>query len=392
MTIAFIPGLLCSAFITIVAIPVNRHRRFAIFIAALMMAAATAATWLASNWKLVFQYLFSFGYGARAVEYGAEQSHLGWDAWERTLEVFCNNDVYLPHLLAILAGGLATLALLGRTMMRDGIRGATRRVIASPLLPIVIFVAEAWLTLTSSQNKGSAFFAPLVPAMLVLTCWTFHALSRRHAYRLVLGVSTAVVVIVTVLPTVDLQTRLAKPFSLLLTETTGVTVADGRGTLQRYEAALGYGSNKAAVPMLKSDGSEWIELSLRTAEKIIRLQGEATVVAFGFRNALYNVNTLNLAKLINNPTAFAVRQIEPILTGNSVEGYRTWLTRDNPDICVLLTSDRAHGDFDPAIDRALMREAAEQANFVPKDSWPAPDGQVVTLWQPSTPPPNCRTH
>ena len=144
--------------------------------------------------------------------------------------------------------------------------------------------------------------------------------------------------------------------------------------------------------MSKSNGSEWIDLSLRTAEKIIRLQGEATVVAFGFRNALYNVNTLNLAKLINNPTAFAVRQIEPILTGNSVEGYRTWLTRDNPDICVLLTSDRAHGDFDPAIDRALMREAAEQANFVPKDSWPAPDGQVVTLWQPSTPPPNCRTH
>ena len=135
MTIAFIPGLLCGAFITIVATPGNRSRRFAFFMAALITAAATAATWFASNWPLVFQYLFSFGYGARAVEYGAEQSHFGWDAWEGALKAFSNGDVYLPHFLVILAGGLTTLALLGRTMMRDGIREAIRRVIASPLLP-----------------------------------------------------------------------------------------------------------------------------------------------------------------------------------------------------------------------------------------------------------------
>ena len=42
---------------------------------------------------------------------------------------------YLPHFLVILAGGLTTLALLGWTMMRDGIREAIRRVIASPLGP-----------------------------------------------------------------------------------------------------------------------------------------------------------------------------------------------------------------------------------------------------------------
>jgi hypothetical protein len=357
-----------------------------------MTAAATTATWLLSNWKHVFQYLFNFGYGARAVEYGTEQSLFGWDAWKSTLYVFCNGDVYFPHFLITLVGGLATLGLLGRTMTREGIREAVRRVIASPLLPVVIFVAEAWLALTSSQNKGSAFFAPLVPAMLVLTCWAFCALSRRHTYRLVLGVSTAVVVIVTVLPALDLQTRFAKPLPLLLSETTGVMVTDGRSTLQRYEATWGYGSNEVAVPMSKSDSSQWMELSSLTVAKIIRLKGQSTVVAFGFRNALYNVNTLNLAKLTDSPTAFAVRQVEPILTGKSVEGYRTWLTRDNPDVCVLLTSDRVHGDFNPAIDRALMREAAEQANFVPKDSWPAPDGQVITLWQPSTPPPNCRIH
>ena len=128
---------------------------------------------------------------------------------------------------------------------------------------------------------------------------------------------------------------------------TDVAVTDGRGTLQLYEADQGYGSHKAAVPMSKSDSSKWIELSTYTAAKITRLQGQAGVVAFAFRNALYNVNTLNLTKLIDSPTAFAVRQIEPILTGNTVGGYRNWLTRDNPDICVLLTSDRARGDFSP---------------------------------------------
>src|SRR6516165_3691110 len=118
MSIAFIPGLLCGAFLTIVASPGDRSRRFALFTAALMTAAATAATWLASNWKHVFQYLFGFGYGDRAVEYGTEQSLFGWDAWKSTLDVFCNSNVYFPHFLVILAGGLATLALLGRTIMR----------------------------------------------------------------------------------------------------------------------------------------------------------------------------------------------------------------------------------------------------------------------------------
>ena len=108
---------------------------------------------------------------------------------------------------------------------------------------------------------------------------------RGKSNQLVLWVSTAVVVIATALPGVDLQTRFAKPFPLMLSKTIGVMVTDGRSTLQRYEANQGYGSNEVAFPLSKSESSEWIELSSLTAAKIIRLQGQATVVAFGFRNA-----------------------------------------------------------------------------------------------------------
>jgi hypothetical protein len=95
-------------------------------------------------------------------------------------------------------------------------------------------------------------------------------------------------------------------------------------------------------------------------------------------------------ELLNTGLPFAVKQIEPTLTGDTVEGYLSWLTREGADACILVTSDKIiRGDFEPVVNRANMREAAEKAGFVSETEIPLPDGENVGLWKHRVMPPNC---
>jgi hypothetical protein len=390
MTIAFIPGVVVGAFVYTVAESVHRVRRLLVFGASLLLAVLTAATWLGPSGSLVFQYLFSFGYGGRAVEFGAEQSKFGLDAWLTTLSTFCG-EIYLPHLLIILAGGAATLVAGCSEAVKNRNVAFLQRVLRSPMLPILIVIAEALLALTSSRNMGSAFFAPIVPALLVATVWGVLRISRRRYYRLTLAWLLAAVAIVPSAPLIDLRTPLAAPWSAEVPVLGGVTVADGRGTLQQYEAAGGLGPADVAEPVSPAVGRAWLNLDTETAATITRMNGVRAVIAFGFRHYLYNANTLNLRQLLSTGIKFDVVEVEPTVTGESVQGYLSALASEGAEACVLLTSDRVvRGDFLPVINRAYMQEAAEQAGFIPEDQWSTPDGQSITLWRHRVAPPNCR--
>jgi len=121
--------------------------------------------------------------------------------------------------------------------------------------------------------------------------------------------------------------------------------------------------------------------------------GVNAVVAFGFRQALYNVNTVNLQEVLRNGVPFALWQIDPTVTGESVEGYLSWIGREGAAACVLLTSDKVvHGAFVPAINPNFMREAARKAGFVPDQQLTLPDGQTVTIWKHQSVPSNCLGH
>jgi 4-amino-4-deoxy-L-arabinose transferase-like glycosyltransferase len=389
MTIAFIPGVVAGAFMYTIAGPLHRLQRLLLLSASLVLAVLTAATWLGPNGSLVFHYLFSFGYGNRAVEYGPEHSAFSLAAWLTMLSVVCSN-IYLPHLLVMVTGGVAILFATCSEALQTQKVDFLQRVLRSRMLPILIVIAEALLALTSSRNTGSAFFAPIVPPLLVVTAWAFFKISSRQYYRLTLALLLAAVAIVSTTPLVDLRTPLSPPWSADVPILGNVTVTDGRGTLQKYEAAGRFGPGNVAEPISSAMGKAWLHLDTKTANIIAHLNGPTAVMAFAFRHHLYNVNSLNLQHLLRTGLQFPARQVEPTLTGESIEGYLSWLAREGADACVLLTSDRAGGDFPPAINRTYMRQAAEQSGFIPVQQWPTPDGQTITLWNHGAAPPNCR--
>jgi len=388
MTLAFIPGLVAAAFVTVVVDPANRLRRILMLGGALVVAVLVAATWLGPNGLLVAHYLLNFGYGAHALEYGRQSSKLGFDAWLSMAQAF-NREVYFPHFIVMLLGTLALLGVTLRQAAWHGIGPTARRILHSPVLPVAIFSAEAILVLTTTSNKGSGFFAPVVPALMVLTAWAFGRLGERRPARTGLSALIAAVAIVAALPLLDLRTPFAPEWVAELPILGAVTVTQGRGTIQWDEANAGYGARNAVEPLDNATSHAWVNLSSWTATTLTQEGGQRAVVAFGFRNALYNVNTVNLQQLLRAGSAFGARMIDPTSTGESVEGYLGWLRREGTDACALLTSDRLGGDFAPAINRAFMEEAARQADFVPARQWPAPDGQNIVLWKHRVAPPNC---
>lgn len=396
ITIAFIPGVVAGAFVYVIAEPSRRHQRLLMLSGSLLLAVLTAATWLVPNEKGVFDYLFSFGYGTRAVEFGGKHSTFGPDAWLASLQALCNIDVYLPHLLVILLGGLAMFVIGFRELLKSMNAEFLREIIQSPMLPIVVIIAEALLALTSSRNKGSAFFAPIVPALMVTAVWACLQVSRYRYYRLMLTGFLIGVAIVAGTPLLDLRTPISRPWVADVPILGRVPVTDGRGTLQTYVAA---GCEQTDCPQKLANvtepldpvsGRAWINVIERTAAMINQTNGANAVVVWGFRHRLYNVNTVNLLQLLSKGTQFDGRQIEPIVIGESLDGYLSWITREVVDACVLLTSDKTVYDFLPAVNRAFMYEAAEKVGLVPDQQLSTPDGQTVTLWKHKIAPPNCR--
>jgi hypothetical protein len=137
-------------------------------------------------------------------------------------------------------------------------------------------------------------------------------------------------------------------------------------------------------------GRAWVKANRDTAATITRLYGGNAVIAFGFRHVLYNVNTLNVEQAARAGKRFGAHQVEPVVTGDTVQGYAVWLSKIGKNTCALLTSERIGNEFAPAVTRAFMQAAAEQVGFSPALRWSTPDDQTITLWTTREALPHCR--
>lgn len=390
MTIAFIPGVTLAAVLAAVVEPTHRWRRLLNLLGSLVLATLVAAAWFIPNGRRVAGYLLSFGYGGRAEEYGHRTPLFSLSSWLSWVKFIVNTELLLPHFLLVLLGLLALMTVVIRSAARQGLGATAREVFRSPVTPVAAFTAEAVLALASTKNLGSAFLTPVVPALMVVVVEAFGSLRDSPRWRRVFSGLTVSVALVAVVPNLDLRSPLAPVWIANVPILGTVNVTDGRGEIQRYEERGGYGGQETSEPVDAATGRAWLRLDRWTATLLGQDLGPHPSVAFGFRHILYNVNTVNLARLLQTDSAFDVRQIDPITTGESVRGYLRWLRRDNADVCGLLTSNGVRANFTPLVNPTFMKEAARQAGFMPVQQWATPDGQEITFWRQRVATPNCR--
>jgi hypothetical protein len=384
MTIAFVPGVVLGAIVYAVVDRQDRRRRSFILAWSLLLGLATTAAWLWPNRRYVFDYLLDFGYGNHAPEFGPPYSRFGFAAWLNEARTFVAY-VYLPHFCIMLAGVLSLLWLAGQRIIRNGLWAAFGAFAHANVLPIVIFIAEALVALSSTQNKGSAFIAPIVPAGIVLAVWSCSRFEQRPMYRRAMAAAATLVAVLATVPSIDLS--LSRIWSIDAPFLGPSTIIDGRGTIQIYEAAGGFASTNSSEPIGSTEGRVWVDVSVTTATKIRQLGGASTPTAFGFRHRLYNVNTVGLQQWIKDGGWTALIQVDPIVTGDTVAGDLYWLTRgDAATACLLLTSEGDTAQFVPLVDQVRMVDGAKQAGFQSVAAWTLPDGQKVVLWKRYTQP------
>jgi 4-amino-4-deoxy-L-arabinose transferase-like glycosyltransferase len=388
MAIAFVPGVVIGAFVYTVAEPLHRIRRVLMLSASLPLAVLTAATWLGPSSNLVFQYLFSFGYGARAVEYGPEQSMINFATWLYTVQTLAAY-IYLPHLVLLIAGAGLLVFFVIRLIVTRGWAATFRITLNSRLVPAVILVAAGLVALTSARNKGSAFIAPLVPAMLVISVWSLGRLRQSGSWNFITAGLAISVATLSCISLIDLRLSSAQPWVVNVPVLGPTIVTDGRGTIQRYQAEAGYSSRNPTIPIDSSVGEAWIRANATTAQRLTETARLGLVggrMAVGLRGYLYNGSTIDLAQLLAGRGRLPLTPIVPELTGDSIDGYLQWLrSGETATACILLTASGNVGEIRPVVNEENIKSAARKEGFSPLDQWPLPDGRVVTMWTCLTP-------
>ncbi|MDR3470925.1 MAG: glycosyltransferase family 39 protein [Devosia sp.] len=377
VTIAFIPGIVLAAALSASAAPQQRSERLLRLLVALAVAVAVAMTWLWSSGRSVFEYLFSFGYGARAAEYGAKTGLLEGIRIEAAILL---QTVYMPHALLLLAGVVAGLVVFLRAAWADGPATAAAKAFRSPAMPLLVFAVFSTLALASSQNKGSAFVAPLLPALLVLSVYFLLGLARSRPFQNLVGLAVVAVSVVAFVPAIDLALPISAAIRTTLPYFGSTPVTDGEGALQLYEANNGVNETAPGRELAPELTAAWLALSEQTAAMLASAPDSDHPTAFGFRGVVYNVNTVNLVLLQTTGHRLPFVQIAPTVTGDTVEGYKAWLTTGEAGkACLLLTATGAKAEFPPAVNTPALATAAQGLGFLPQAKLTMPNGRQVTL-------------
>lgn len=406
MTIGFMPGLIIGAALQVAVKKSQITRRILIFGFSLIITAATAATWLIFNGRLVFGYLFDFGYGNRAAEYGDKQSIMNIDAWSMTGQIFLNN-IYLPHALVLLLGLVAAAIIAFKSLCHKDLLKSAYQLRRSPIFCLLIVFVAGISALTSSQNKGTAFIAPLIPLAFVTAVYLIHRLIQKSSPnqlpRTIAIVAGIMVCVIAIIPLTTTSIVFAHPREVKIPILGWpVKFIDGRSTIQLYEQGMldaadegqtsdAFSPSEPLSPAQKKAYASLIDSIAQELEKSPwRTSGG---IAFGFRHLLLNLNTINLSALFHGDDILPISQVAPLVTGDTVEGYYNWLIRDDAsDACLLLTINGDAGQFLPIVTKPYVLQAAQKAGFSYQREWLTPSGQTIRLWKRSLGPRPCYEH
>lgn len=390
MTIAFLPGMIVGAATQVAVSKSEIGRRIWIFGLSLIIAAATAATWLLLNASLVFGYLFNFGYGNRAVEYGSKPSILTIGVWIEMGKLFLAH-IYLPHALVLLAGFIAAGVIGLKSLRHDGLSWSAEKMTRSPVFSLMVILFAGIGALASSQNQGSAFTAPLIPLAFVISVY-FIQKSLTNSFSRALTLATGgTICLIAAVPLSSTSSPLSYPLNVTLPISGwSAKVTDGRSTIQHYEQAMldvdneGQGSvaYSPSEPLSPSDTRAYAALIDSMSRELQRDPWGKSGIAFGFRHFLLNVNSIRLISMYRGEDIWPVWQVEPVVTGDTVAGYSHWLSKgEAANACLLLTMSGNNGQFLPVVTKPFFLQAAKQAGFRFDREWQTPSGQKLGLWR-----------
>ena len=398
VSLSLLPPLILAAVLSVV--PSRPWRRPALNLGVgLVLGVLVAGSWYSATWRPVFDYLTGYGYGTSASKYGTARSvfSLGW--WTFRLNRSVNTEVFAP---LALAGALCFLAGLV-TWWRHRLGGpgdeagrlktaplaeTAGRCLRDPRATLWIFVVGGFLVLSTSQNAGSMFELPLLPAVVILaTAVASRSIRRARPYVV------SVCVIAAVSSFVGMSAAIPDVATSALDVSAGplhLTVFDGRGTLLSYASGTGGACTpRACVPSGTMPGEDaylraWLSPSRDMAAFLHGYAAEHgcdPVVFFAVQDPLFNTNTVDLAYQLSYssdlPTGLLktrdqageppLRQLQDPVLGL-------------PNFVIIGPDPRYSAAFSPLAGQRAGLMALREDGFGPVGGLALPDGRVMSVW------------
>ena len=163
----------------------------------------------------------------------------------------------------------------------------------------------------------------------------------------------------------------------------------GDQTFACGQSYAGQGTGTLDVePVPPAVAREWIAASDWAAKQILARGAEYPVTGFGFRDRLFNPNTIQLAVLNTVGYGVAMPQISPLEAGDTQADYERWLTEESHTLigsahnaCMVFTATGTYNEFTPVVDPEAMRRAVQSTGFTEVTTRRLPNGRTATLWQ-----------
>jgi hypothetical protein len=333
-----------------------------------------ALPWYLGNYKSVFGYLFSFGYGAHAAEYGHSHGIFTLENLKSRLDVIVS-QVRPGYFFAVvpLFAVIVVLVLLSRK--RDARSGM---IICGSIVSLVCF-----FILSTSQNMGTGFDAPIYP--IVTFCVTIWLAGIAFRWVQALYFTLAVMLFsVASYAHQDLYRcmRMPRMFSIGFAGYPPLVncLANIHGYLRTNEF-----SPPGDVDFIldRREAIEWRDLNRSVASFLIKEDSNRGNILLVSRHMLVNVNSIELEMIKGDGFILPMVQIDPAVLAPTVESYSRWLAQPPQDsACLALTLDDQHGEFFPRADMAMMVSAMKQAKFERMSEFSTPrPGQHLVVWR-----------
>lgn len=382
MTIAFLPAFAIASLghaIFTTGLDRLRRRNIALAIGAFVV---TAGPWYIANFHNVFEYLFSFGYGAKAAEYGADDG----------IFTLANLNSRIAALLyAMRPIHFAIIAIPSALVFAIGLIGGFRR--RHDGAGTFAFYASALAfgclaIIATSRNRGIGFENPALPTLAIVSVVFLIGKLRHLALRL--GVVLALIACSAVVGLTQAHPRYCEhlPSTVTLPLVGTQRLFDCRGYIHKYIVESGLvgadgWTNAADWATNIRNLAQWRDTNIAVAESLSRLNHNNAFVVYASRHRLLNVNTVRLKQFQKSPVLYPVIQIEPTILPATVDSYRDWLTsEERPTACFVLLLNTNSGEFNPTPDIAHMTTALEALGFAIADQIPTPTaGQHLNIWK-----------
>ena len=381
LMLSLLPALVVAAVIRL-ALTRARVRQWAGFGLGLLLAAIVASTWYTATWRLVWDYLTSYGYGVHAADYGPDRPLVSWSRWTFRLVHAVNTDVYAPlTIAAIVCAAVAVSGLFrgGRTWHRRPLTVAAG-FLRSGWGTVTFVVVFDYVLLSSTRNGGSYFELPLLPAtaaLLVSAAATSGRTGRAIALTAAAGAAAfSIVAAEGLLPGPASRNELTVgPLSAI--------AYDDRGPLVSYSTRFLPASKAGTESLLR----RWQRSNVALADTL--LTGAANrgkpvpVVFFSVQDPFVNTNSLALLaqeRGISLPIGVLVPPREA--GGESLAKQLQDPARGVPDVMIIgpASANPAAKQFAPTVGTAAVRKAATLDGFRHSGDVVLPDGRDMQLW------------